>query len=239
MVIKNIFFDLGNTLIDMSVTHKATYFGLKSGLPDELVTDELISKWERESYKIFDYYYKKGEFYTIKSLQVMGLKSVLLEYGINLSDRKLVDIVSKCWRYLIKNCLVYEDVIPTLFQLVQDGYELGLITDGDEEDVIRILKKHNLNNMFRTKIISSVVKRYKPDILLFERALEKVQCVPEEAIYVGDSVKDINGAKKLGLFTVVINRNKTQDTMTEMKPDFIIDSLFQLYPVIKNISKES
>jgi len=239
MMIKYIFFDLGDTLIDMSFSRRASYFGLDSVLPDKLVTDELVSKWERESCKIFDYYYKKGEFYTIKSLQVMSLKNVLLEYGINLPDHKLVDIVSECWRYLINNCPVYEDVAPTLSRLAQDGYELGLITDGDEEDVIRILKKQNLKNMFKIKIISSVVKRYKPDILLFERALETVQCVPEEAIYVGDSVKDIYGAKKLGLFTVVVNRNKTQDTMTEMTPDFIIDSLFQLYPAIRNISGES
>jgi len=216
----------------MSVTHRATYFGLKSGLPEELVTNELISKWERESCKIFDYYYKKGEFYKIKSLQVMSLKNVLLECDIDLTDHKLVDIVSECWRYLINNCPLYEDVIPTLFRLVQDGFELGLITDGDEENVIRILKKHNLKNTFKIKIISSVVKRYKPDILLFERALEKAQCIPEEAIYVGDSVKDIYGAKKLGMITIIINRNIKKEKTEEIQSDFSIDSLEQLYTII-------
>lgn len=230
--IKYIFFDLGDTLVDTSVSRRASYFRLDSVLPDKLVTDELVSKWERESCKIFDYYYKKGEFYTIKSLQVMSLKNVLLEYGINLTDRKLVDIVSECWRYLINNCPVYEDVIPTLSRLVQDGYELGLITDGDEENVVGILKKHNLGNMFKTKIISSVVKRYKPDILLFERALEKAQCVPEEAIYVGDSVKDIYGAKKLGMITIIIDRNRKREKTEEIQSDFSIDSLEQLYKII-------
>jgi len=232
MMIKYIFFDLGDTLIDMSFSRRASYFGLDNVLPDKLVTDELVSKWERESCKIFNYYYKKGEFYTIKSLQVMSLKNVLLEYSINLTDRKLVDIVSECWRYLINNCPVYEDVAPTLSRLVRDGYELGLITDGDEENVIRILKKHNLNNMFKTKIISNVVKRYKPDILLFERALEKAQCIPEEAIYVGDSVKDIYGAKKLGMITIIIDRNRKQEKTEELQSDFSINSLEQLYKII-------
>lgn len=232
MMIKYIFFDLGDTLVDTSVSRRASYFRLDSVLPDKLVTDELVSKWERESCKIFDYYYKKGEFYTIKSLQVMSLKNVLLEYSINLTDRKLVDIVSECWRYLINNCPVYEDVIPTLSRLVRDGYELGLITDGDEENVVGILKKHNFGNMFKTKIISSVVKRYKPDILLFERALEKAQCVPEEAIYVGDSVKDIYGAKKLGMITIIIDRNRKREKTEEIQSDFSIDSLEQLYKII-------
>lgn len=216
----------------MSILHKASYVGLKSVLPDKLVTDKSVLKWEREFYDIFKNYYKQREFHTLKSLQVMSLKNVLLEYSINLPDRKLVDIVDKCWRYLINNCPVYEDVAPTLSWLVRDGYELGLITDGDEENVIRILKKHNLKNTFKIKIISSVVKRYKPDILLFERALEKAQCIPEEAIYVGDSVKDIYGAKKLGMITIIINRNRKQEKTEEIQSDFSIDCLEQLYKII-------
>jgi len=49
MMIKYIFFDLGDTLIDMSISRKALYFGLKGVLSDKLVTDELVLKWERES----------------------------------------------------------------------------------------------------------------------------------------------------------------------------------------------
>jgi 2-haloalkanoic acid dehalogenase type II len=230
--IKYIFFDLGDTLVDTSVSRKASYFGLSCALPNKLVIDELISKWEKESCKIFDYYYKRGEFYKIKSLQVMSLKNVLLKYGINLTDHKLANIVSVCWRYLINKCPLYEDVIPTLSRLVRDGYGLGLITDGDEKNVIRILKKHNLNNMFKIKIISSVVKRYKPDSLLFERALEKAQCVPEEVIYVGDSIKDINGAKKLGMITIIIDRNKKQEKTEKLQSDFSVNGLDQLYKII-------
>ena len=233
--IKIIFFDLGDTLLDMSISRKGLYFGLKSALPDRLVTDKLVSKWERESHKIFDYYYKKGEFYSIKSLQSMSLRNTLLEYGIDLTDRELVDIVSECWQYLIKNCPLYGDVVPILSRLVKDGYELGLITDGDEENVIEILKQHNLNNMFKTITVSSIIKSYKPDLLIFKRALKNAQCLPQDAIYVGDSVNDIRGAKKLGLITVIIYRNKMQSSMWEIKPDFRIDKLRQLYTITNKL----
>lgn len=228
MTIKYIFFDFGDTLIDMSISHKALHFGLKSALPNKFVTDELILKWEKESCKTFEQYCKKGEFYKVKKLQTMSLKNVLSEYDIDLAESKLIDIVNEFWRYFIKNCQLYEDVVPTLSQLVLDGYELGLITDGDEENVASILKQHNLNNMFKIKVISSVLKNYKPDLLLFERALELAKCLPQEAIYVGDSVIDIYGAKKLELITVLINRNKTQDNLVEIEPDFRIDNLQQL-----------
>lgn len=237
MVIKYIFFDLGDTLIDTSISRKALHFGLKSVLSDKLVTDELVLKWKDESYKTFEHYHKKGEFYTLEKLKAMSLKNVLLEYDIDLAEQKIIDIVNEFWRYFIKNCRLYEDVIPTLSQLTQ-GYELGLITDGDEKNVIRILKQHNLNNMFKIKVISSVLRSYKPNLLLFEQALELAKCMPQEAVYVGDSVIDIYGAKKLGLTTVIIHRNKMEDTVMEIEPDFIIDNLFQLYPFIKNISGE-
>lgn len=234
-MIKYIFFDLGDTIIDTSISHKALYSGLQSILPNKLVTDDLVLKWEKHSYHIFNYY-KKRKFYSIKRLQIMSLKNVLLGYGIDLKDDKLVDIVNELWRYFIENCQLYEDAVPVLSRLVQDGYELGLITDGDEENVTSTLKQHNLTNVFKTKIISSVVKSYKPDLLLFERALELAKCLPQEAIYVGDSVADIYGAKQLGLITVIIHRNGMEDAATEVEPDFIIYNLSQLSPVIKNIS---
>jgi len=236
MVIKYIFFDLGGTLIDTSISRKALYFGLKSVLSNKLVTEKLVLKWEKESCKTFEHYCKKGEFYTVKKLQAISLKNVLSEHDINLAEPKLIDIVNEFWRYFIKNCQLYKDVTPTLSQLVRDGYELGLITDGDGENVTMTLKQHNLNNMFKIKVISSVLRSYKPNLLLFEQALELAKCMPQEAIYVGDSAIDIYGAKKLGLITVIIHRNKTEDAVKEIEPDFIIGNIFQLCPIIKNIS---
>jgi 2-haloalkanoic acid dehalogenase type II len=233
MVIKYIFFDLGDTLIDMSTSNEALCFGLKSVLPNGLITDEMALKWKKESCKVFERYCKKGEFYTIKKLQTISLKNVLLKYDVDLPEQKLIDIVNKFWRYFIKNCKLYDDVLPTLSQLTQEGYELGLITDGDEENVTRTLKQHNLDSMFRTKVISSAIRRYKPDQLLFQRALELAKCLPQEAIYVSNSAVDIYGAKKIGLTTVLISRNKIQNIASEIEPDFSIENI-NLLPTIIN-----
>ena len=229
--IKTIFFDIGDTLIDMSISQKALCFGLKNVLSNKVVTDELALKWENESHITFEHYYKKREFHTVKRLQVISLKNVLLKYDVDLIDYKLINIVNAVWRYFIKNCRLYEDVMPTLSQLVQDGYKLGLITNGDAENVNSILKQHNLENIFKTKVISSEFRSYKP--LLFQRALELIQCLPQETIYVDDLVTDIYGAKELGMVTVLINRNKTtQDKMAKIEPDFRIDDLQKISTVI-------
>ena len=64
-MIKSIFFDLGDILINTSISRKALCFGLQSVLPDKLVTDDLVLKWERYSYNIFGYY-KKENFIQLK-----------------------------------------------------------------------------------------------------------------------------------------------------------------------------
>ncbi len=237
MPIKHIFFDLGDTLLDRSISLEAFSFGSENILPDELLKNELISKWENESLKTFQNYYNKGEFHTVKRLQVESLKNLLLEYDIDLADQKLIDIVKEFWRFFIKNCKLHKDVAPTLIQLVRDGYELGLITNGDEEDVIGTLEKHNLMDIFKVKVISSAFKIYKPNPLLFERALELAKCLHNEVIYVGDSYTDLSGAKQLGLITVLIDREEKIDSMHKFEPDFRIDNLQKLYIIIQNIQK--
>lgn len=235
-MIQCVFFDLGETLIDTSISCKALNSGLKNILSTKLVIDdELILKWEKKSSKILDHYRKKGEFYAVQKLQTISLRNVLLDYKIDLSEHKYVDIVDEFWRYFVKNCRLYEDVVPVLSELTQE-YKLGLITNGDEEIIASILKHHNLSGFFKVKIISSAYKSYKPNVLLFKRALELAKCMPKKAVYVGDSEIDIYGAKKLGLTTVIIHRKKTQDTTNKIKPNFIINNLFQLHPTIKNIS---
>lgn len=219
----------------MSISRRALDFGIKEGLPDKVITDKLVLKWERESYITFKNLFKKGEFYTVRRLQEISLKKVLLEDGVDLEDNKLDGIINRFWQYLIKNCQLHEDVVPTLSQLIKDGYELGLITNADEEYVNCILKQHNLDSIFKIKVISSVLKSYKPGLLIFKRALELAKCLPNEAIYVGDSFTDIYGAKKLGFNTVIICRTKTQDSTIKSKRNFRINDLKQLLAIIDKI----
>ncbi len=235
MTIKYIFFDLGDTIIDTSISNEALNFGLKSVLSNKVVTKELISKWAIDSYKTSKFYYKKGEFHTVRRLQEISLKNVLLEYNIDLSVKQIINIVNEFWRYFIKNCILYKDVKPVLSDLVQKKYKLGLITNSDAKNVYKILMRHNLDKIFKIKVISSDFKIYKPNPFLFKHALDLAQCSPQDSIFVDDSMFDIIGAKKIGINTVIINRNNVQDNTTEIKPDFIINNLQEINTIIDKL----
>jgi len=67
----------------------------------------------------------------------------------------------------------------------------------------RILEEAKLDRFFTAVADSSRLGIFKPDAGIFEAALKKIQCVPESAAMIGDSLaKDCAPAHKLGMRTV-------------------------------------
>ena len=254
MTIKYIFFDLGGTLIDMSLANYAIVSAMKDILPENFNLKDVLSKWEQEGLNILYKKKREGEFFNERKLGYEGFKNVLSNFNIELNNMQILDLIKTIERSLIQNYKLYQDTIPTLKYLFENGYDLGIITDGDENIVLNVLEKYELTNLFKVIIISSVVGAYKPDIKLFNAALKKAKCDSNNAIYVGDSIFDIFGAKKIGLTSVVINRNEhdkntvfvdnlvlpeSRDELKNIKPNYIINSLPELYQIIDNISKRN
>ncbi|RZG86629.1 HAD-IIIA family hydrolase [Acinetobacter sp. WCHAc060033] len=93
-----------------------------------------------------------------------------------------------------------EDVIRKLFQ---QGYQLGLISNGKTP-----FQQHNfyalgLTEYFSIVVVSEEVELRKPDPLIFEYVCRQLQCKPSDCIFIGDNpVADIQGAKNVGMKTI-------------------------------------
>ena len=233
-MIKYIFFDFGDTLIDMSSSKEALYSSLKKENIGKKNLEHIFFDWEKECYKLFEEFNKNKKFYTIKKIQEISLTRVLFRYKIKINDQKVENIINSFWEFFADNAQLYDGVISTLSKLAKGNYVLGLITDSDEETINKILDKQRLTKFFKIKIISSNFKIYKPNMSLYKKALEEANCMPEEAIYIGDSFIDIYGAKKLKMKTLIINRNKKIQYKTiDIEPEYIIDDLSQIIEIIK------
>lgn len=67
---------------------------------------------------------------------------------------------------------------------------------------------------------------YKPDPLFYQSVLDQIGLKAEEAVFIGDSyLDDIKGPKKLGIYSVLIDRKQSHMPLGEMKPDQILTSL--------------
>jgi putative hydrolase of the HAD superfamily len=169
-------------------------------------------------------------------IHFLGLKKILKTSKIDITDELVHSIVEYVWHNFVKKNKLYPDVMPVLNQLKQSGYKLGLITDSDLDIADGIIQKHNLADFFDVKVVSGEIRLYKPNPLLFEKAVNLAKCAPSEGIYVGDSEVDVKGAAEIGLKTVIINRNELLSSKIGIKPDFRVDSLSELPKLISDIN---
>ncbi|MEF8848587.1 MAG: HAD hydrolase-like protein, partial [Candidatus Thermoplasmatota archaeon] len=68
-----------------------------------------------------------------------------------------------------------------------------------------------------------------PNPFLFKKAVNLADCKPKEAAYIGDSERDIKGAKETGMFTVILDRGQLfYETETDVKADLEIKNLNEI-----------
>ena len=121
---------------------------------------------------------------------------------------------------------LYEDILPTLNAL-KSHFTLGILSNGNSYP-----DKCGLDGIFDFAVFSQDYEIEKPDPRLFEVAIEKAKCRPDELLHVGDSLEsDIAGANTAGVKSAWLNRNNAVNN-TSYIPDFEIASLRNLLEIL-------
>lgn len=132
---------------------------------------------------------------------------------------------------------VYLDSEPCLKELSK-RFNIGIIAN-QPLGTSKRLEKFGLLKYIKVVISSAEEGVAKPDPKIFELALQRANCLPKEAIMIGDRVeKDIIPAKKLGMFTIWLKRGygKYWNINSEdERPNFIINDLTELPEIIEKI----
>lgn len=111
------------------------------------------------------------------------------------------------WDY--SDVALYPEAKEILSQLKQKGLKVGVITNGLESDVGKIMSKIQFDPCFFDVVVTvSTVNRMKPEQEIFHHALSILNVTPSEALFVGDTIEyDYEGAKKAGLKALLIDRH--------------------------------
>ena len=127
---------------------------------------------------------------------------------------------------------VIEGAFEALGAIRKQGYKIAIIANGDSEDSRNIIKASGLQDYFDAIIISEEVGIEKPCPGIFETTLAKLGVKAENAVVVGNRIDaDVVGANRSGMKSVWFRWNtRYSDTLhgSEGKPDFTINSLFEL-----------
>ncbi|MGG6267297.1 HAD-IA family hydrolase [Leptolyngbya sp. AN03gr2] len=105
-----------------------------------------------------------------------------------------------------KPWIIYPDTLPTLQKLRSLNIPLGVLSNFDSR-LYRVLRALDLADYFDSVTISTEAGVAKPDPKIFEIALAKHHCEPENAWHIGDSMQeDYQAAKAAGLRGILLDR---------------------------------
>ena len=128
---------------------------------------------------------------------------------------------------------MYEEA-PQVLEALSQKYELGVIAnqlDGLRER----LESFGILKYFKYVISSWDVKVMKPDIRIFEYALNLANCKPQDAVMIGDRIdNDTSPAQSLGMKAVWIKQGfgKLQTVLAKKNPpDYEVENLTELLKI--------
>jgi HAD superfamily hydrolase (TIGR01549 family) len=133
-----------------------------------------------------------------------------------------------------------------LHELKRQGYPIALVADGPTDTFYNNLGPHGLYDLFDVRAISDEIGACKPDPAMFHYAFDRLGIRREEygkVIMVGNNLaRDIRGANGLGLISVWLSgspRYAQVPATPEEEPDYAIQSLWELVPLIESLEAQS
>jgi len=211
--IQQIFFDLDHTIWDFETNSKLAIteifeefnlhglgFSLETYLPVYLRCNEYC--WEQ---------YRKN----LMNKDLLRHQRFYLSFKeFGHPDRQLAKKVGK--RYVeispYKTSLMPGSI--EILEYLYQKYPLHIITNGFQEIQHLKMKNTGIDKYFKHIITSEKVGRRKPEPRIFEYALNKIDCLPQHALMIGDDINtDVRGAINAGIPAIWYNHHrKNEDT---------------------------
>lgn len=115
---------------------------------------------------------------------------------------------------------VFEDTVPTLTALREQGYQLAVVSNWDFT-LFDVMADFGLEGYFEFIVASLVFGFEKPDKEIFDHALSRLGVSAAETLHVGDDpVADVQGARGAGMKAVLIDRaaeNPSGHVLTDLR----------------------
>jgi glucose-1-phosphatase len=196
--IKNLIFDLGGVILNLSVERTLQSFAALSGIPASQVQEIFRTAPGFNEYE-------KG------AMNDEGFRDFVRKvYSVQVADHS----IDKCWNAMLG------EIPPAKLELLtrlKDRYRVLLLsnTNGihlNHINTVTLAGKSALDTYFHNAYYSHRMLKRKPDAEIFEQVMNENGLLPEETLFLDDSAMNIQGARALGIQTVHVTT-----------PDLILD----------------
>jgi len=131
----------------------------------------------------------------------------------------------------------YDDALDTVRTLHARGHEIAIVTSKSEYLALRGLVHVGLAPYIDTIVGSEASSRHKPDPEPVRIALQRLDCPPARAIFVGDSVFDLQAGNAAGVTSVAATWGAAARTELEPgKPTYWLEKISDLIPLVETLA---
>jgi len=197
--LRGVLIDFGDTLayVDKYINRK-----YMAGLLSILKKHGYKENIDQLTLNLDDVYYRssKGEAKDLEEFWTLLLADLAMTKNTELLD-ELVEFWSHNYSKIFK---LYEGVTPVLSDL-RSKYKLALVSNCST-GLSKVIEALGIASFFETIILSYEVGARKPDRRIYLQTLRSIKLPSEKCIFVSDEISDLEGAKEIGLKTLLVRQ---------------------------------
>lgn len=165
------------------------------------------------------------------TLRTMQPRAAIQKLGIKLYELPAMVLkIRNGLKRRISDLPMYPGIFETIVAIKKSGHKIFLLSSNSKENIIEFLNKNSMNIFDGMHCGSSIFgKAQNLKQLIKENNLRR-----DEAVYVGDEIRDIEAAKKeqIKIISVTWGLN-SKEGLLKNKPDFITDNPANIIEIVK------
>ncbi|MBN2794980.1 MAG: HAD-IIIA family hydrolase [Clostridia bacterium] len=132
---------------------------------------------------------------------------------------------------------IFEGIIEMLDALHQNNIQMGIVTNKGTVGLQHGLEKFKIKDFFKIALSKTDVVMKKPHPEGLYKVMEYFNAKPEEVLFVGDSIHDIECGKNAGVKTVLVKWTVMDlNKLMAENPTYVISEPKELLAIIKGDS---
>ncbi len=226
MKIKAVIFDLDGTIVDFNIDFKAARTEVMNLLTQQDLPSSLVSVNE-------------SVFVTLKKVEKLMKENGKEEQEFLKLKEKVIAVVESYEAKAARETNLILGILETLKTLREMKLKIALFTANGEKSTNHILKRFRLRQFFDAIITRESVLAVKPDPAHLKTALKSLKVEPEEAVVIGDSVRDMECARELKVLAVgVATGFSSIDELARAGADYLASSSTDILLLIQHLAGE-
>ena len=135
--------------------------------------------------------------------------------------------------YLRLEC--YPDVYDTLGTIRRLGLRTAILSNGSPSMLDAVVSNAGIENLLDEVFSIEDVGIYKPSTRVYDLACDRLALAPAQVCFQSTNAWDVAGAVNFGLHVVWVNRFNQRAEALDCVPDYEIQSLAELSPLLSDV----